>query len=129
MTQANFGCGRHGSDGSQPSAQHYHVVIQSQFSIARKKTEDVIASHPDKKFVPSYNIASFVNSIEKPRRIMLMVQAGPGTDATIQNLLPHLDKGDILIDGGNTFYKDTERRNAELANSGINFIGYGCFRW
>ncbi|EAC3883606.1 NADP-dependent phosphogluconate dehydrogenase, partial [Listeria monocytogenes] len=47
------------------------------------------------------------------------------TDATIQELLPHLDKGDILIDGGNTFFKDTVRRNEELANSGINFIGTG----
>ena len=65
----------------------------------------MIACHPDKNFVPSYDIESFVNSIEKPRRIMLMVQAGPGTDATIQALLPHLDKGDILIDGGNTFIK------------------------
>ena len=56
---------------------------------------------------------------------MLMVKAGPATDATIQELLPHLDKGDILIDGGNTFFKDTMRRNEELANSGINFIGTG----
>ncbi len=54
-----------------------------------------------------------------------MVKAGPATDATIQELLPHLDKGDILIDGGNTFFKDTMRRNEELANSGINFIGTG----
>ncbi len=54
-----------------------------------------------------------------------MVQAGPGTDATIQALLPHLDEGDILIDGGNTFYEDTIRRSKELANSGINFIGTG----
>jgi 6-phosphogluconate dehydrogenase len=125
MTQANFGV-----VGMAVMGRNLALNIESrgytvQFSIARKKTEDVIASHPDKKFVPSYDIASFVNSIEKPRRIMLMVQAGPGTDATIQNLLPHLDKGDILIDGGNTFYKDTERRNAELANSGINFIGTG----
>ena len=66
-----------------------------------------------------------MNAIEKPRRIMLMVKAGPATDATIQELLPHLDKGDILIDGGNTFFKDTMRRNEELANSGINFIGTG----
>ena len=64
-------------------------------------------------------------SLEKPRKIMLMVQAGKATDLTIQSLLPHLDKGDILIDGGNTFYKDTIRRNEELANSGINFIGTG----
>lgn len=48
-----------------------------------------------------------------------------GTDATIQALLPHLDEGDILIDGGNTFYEDTIRRSKELANSGINFIGTG----
>ncbi len=54
-----------------------------------------------------------------------MVKAGFATDATIQELLPHLDKGDILIDGGNTFFKDTVRRNEELANSGINFIGTG----
>ena len=54
-----------------------------------------------------------------------MVKAGEATDKTIQSLLPHLDKGDILIDGGNTFFKDTMRRNEMLANSGINFIGTG----
>ena len=126
MTQANFGVVGMAVMGRNLAlnieSRGYTVAI---FNRSKEKTEDVIASHPDKKFVPSYDIASFVNSIEKPRRIMLMVQAGPGTDATIQNLLPHLDKGDILIDGGNTFYKDTERRNAELANSGINFIGTG----
>ena len=55
----------------------------------------------------------------------MMVQAGHGTDATIQSLLPHLDQGDILIDGGNTFFEDTIRRSKELADSGINFIGTG----
>lgn len=66
-----------------------------------------------------------MNTIEKPRRIVMMVKAGKGTDATIQSLLPHLDQGDVLIDGGNTFYENTMRRNAELADSGINFIGTG----
>jgi 6-phosphogluconate dehydrogenase len=89
------------------------------------KTTDVVEEHPDKRFKATYTIEEFVDSIEKPRRIMLMVKAGPATDATIQELLPHLDKGDILIDGGNTFFKDTMRRNEELANSGINFIGTG----
>jgi len=70
-------------------------------------------------------VEEFVDSIEKPRRIVLMVQAGKGTDATIQSLLPHLDKGDVLIDGGNTFFKDTIRRSEVLADSGINFIGTG----
>lgn len=89
------------------------------------KTEAVVNEHPEKNFKATYTIEEFVQSLEKPRRIIMMVQAGKGTDATIQALLPHLDKGDILVDGGNTFFKDTMRRNEELANSGINFIGTG----
>ncbi|KRM19039.1 6-phosphogluconate dehydrogenase, decarboxylating [Ligilactobacillus hayakitensis DSM 18933 = JCM 14209] len=89
------------------------------------KTEQVVAEHPDKKLVPSYTIEEFVESLEKPRRIILMVKAGAPTDATIKSLLPHLDKGDVLIDGGNTYFEDTMRRNEELDNSGINFIGMG----
>ena len=108
MTKANFGVVGMAVMGRNLAlnieSRGYTVAI---FNRSKEKTEDVIACHPDKNFVPSYDIESFVNSIEKPRRIMLMVQAGPGTDATIQALLPHLDKGDILIDGGNTFYKDT----------------------
>ncbi|EOH89481.1 NADP-dependent phosphogluconate dehydrogenase [Enterococcus villorum] len=100
----------------------YSVAL---FNRTGSKTTDVVEEHPDKNFKATYTIEEFVDSIEKPRRILLMVKAGPATDATIQELLPHLDKGDILIDGGNTFFKDTIRRNEELANSGINFIGTG----
>ena len=100
----------------------YSVSI---FNRTASKTEEVAKEHGDKKLVPTYTIEEFVDSLEKPRRIMLMVQAGKATDLTIQSLLPHLDKGDILIDGGNTFFQDTIRRNEELANSGINFIGTG----
>ncbi|MBL5008283.1 NADP-dependent phosphogluconate dehydrogenase [Enterococcus lactis] len=100
----------------------YSVAL---FNRTGAKTTAVVEEHPDKNFRATYTIEEFVESIEKPRRILLMVKAGPATDATIQELLPHLDKGDILIDGGNTFFKDTMRRNEELANSGINFIGTG----
>lgn len=100
----------------------YSVAL---FNRTGVKTTAVVEEHPDKNFKATYTIEEFVESIEKPRRILLMVKAGPATDATIQELLPHLDKGDILIDGGNTFFKDTMRRNEELANSGINFIGTG----
>ena len=89
------------------------------------KTEEVVNENPDKNLKGTYSVEEFVDAIEKPRRIVLMVQAGRGTDATIQALLPHLDKGDVLIDGGNTFFQDTIRRNNELADSGINFIGTG----
>lgn len=126
MTKANFGVVGMAVMGRNLAlnveSRGYTVAI---YNRSANKTEDVIASHPEKKFLPSYDVESFVSSIEKPRRIMLMVQAGPGTDATIQALLPYLDKGDILIDGGNTFYKDTIRRSEELANSEINFIGTG----
>ncbi|MHC5374210.1 NADP-dependent phosphogluconate dehydrogenase [Enterococcus sp. LJL120] len=100
----------------------YSVAI---YNRSREKTETVIAENPTKNLHPSYSVADFTASLEKPRQIILMVQAGAGTDATIQALLPHLEAGDILIDGGNTFFKDTMRRNQELADSGINFIGTG----
>lgn len=100
----------------------YKVAI---FNRTGSKTEQVVADHPDKNLVPSYTIKDFVDSLEKPRRIILMVKAGAPTDATIKSLLPYLDKGDVLIDGGNTFFEDTMRRNAELDDSGINFIGMG----
>ncbi len=89
------------------------------------KTEAVVEKNSDKNLKATYSVEEFVNAIEKPRRIVLMVKAGKGTDATIQSLLPHLDQGDVLIDGGNTFFENTMRRNAELADSGINFIGTG----
>lgn len=100
----------------------YTVAI---FNRTGSKTEAVMKDHAEKKLVPSYTIEDFVNSLEKPRRIIMMVQAGRGTDAVIAQLLPLLDQGDVLIDGGNTFFEDTIRRNAELDKSGINFIGMG----
>jgi 6-phosphogluconate dehydrogenase len=63
--------------------------------------------------------------LEKPRRILMMVPAGPAVDSAILHLKPHLEAGDILIDGGNSFFLDTERRNKELAAEGFNFVGMG----
>ena len=91
----------------------------------RERTDEMMRDHSEKKLVPSYTIEDFVNSLEKPRRILMMVQAGKGTDAVINELLPLLDKGDVLIDGGNTNFHDTMARNAKLDESGINFIGMG----
>jgi 6-phosphogluconate dehydrogenase len=91
----------------------------------RNRTDEMMKDHSDKKLVPSYTIKDFVDSLEKPRRILLMVKAGKPTDAVIDELLPLLDKGDVLIDGGNTNFHDTMARNAKLDKSGINFIGMG----
>ncbi|WP_208558627.1 NADP-dependent phosphogluconate dehydrogenase [Marinilactibacillus kalidii] len=100
----------------------YSVSI---YNRTNAKTDLVISENPGKNLVATYELEEFVQSLEQPRQILLMVQAGKGTDAVIQQLLPFLDKGDILVDGGNTFYKDTIRRSEELAESGINFIGTG----
>lgn len=100
-----------------------HVVAI--FNRTGSKTEKVIADHPDKKLVPSYDLNNFVNSIAQPRKIILMVKAGKPTDSVIDQLLPLLDRGDILIDAGNTYFEDTIRRNEKLDASGINFIGMG----
>lgn len=119
-------CCRNGCNGENLAlnveSRGYTVAI---YNRTTSKTEEVYKEHQDKNLVLTKTLEEFVGSLEKPRRIMLMVQAGAATDATIKSLLPLLDKGDILIDGGNTHFPDTMRRNAELADSGINFIGTG----
>ena len=72
-----------------------------------------------------YSLQELVDSLESPRRVMLMVKAGDPVDQTIAQLKPLLDKGDLIIDGGNSFYRDTERRAIALAAEGINYIGTG----
>lgn len=91
-----------------------------------ERTEEFLANEAKgKNFVGAKTIEEFVNSLEKPRKIMLMVKAGPATDATIESLRPYLEEGDILIDGGNTLFEDTMRRNKMLDETGIHFIGTG----
>ncbi len=100
-----------------------HAV--SIFNRSREKTDEVMAEHADKQLVPAYSLQEFVDSLQKPRKILLMVKAGAGTDAVIDELKPLLDKGDVLIDGGNTQFNDTIRRNKDLAEAGLHFIGTG----
>ncbi|WJF92086.1 NADP-dependent phosphogluconate dehydrogenase [Paraburkholderia bonniea] len=97
----------------------------SVYNRSREKTEELVAEFPERKLVPAYTLEDFVASLESPRRILLMVKAGEPTDATIAALRPLLAPGDILIDGGNTHFTDTIRRNKELAQAGLHFIGTG----
>ncbi len=100
----------------------YKVSI---FNRSSEKTNKVIAEHAESGLHPTFTIEEFVNSLEKPRKIILMVKAGDATDKTIQSVLPFLEKGDILIDGGNTYFQDTIRRSNELEAAGIHFMGVG----
>ncbi|WP_243290165.1 NADP-dependent phosphogluconate dehydrogenase [Bacillus sp. FJAT-47783] len=97
----------------------------SVYNRSSEKTEEMLKEAKGKNVIGTYSIEEFVQSLETPRKILLMVKAGAPTDATIEQLLPHLEEGDILIDGGNTYFKDTQRRNQLLAERGIHFIGTG----
>ena len=79
----------------------------------------------EKNFVGCRDIESLVQSLERPRKIMLMIKAGNPVDQMISQLIPHLEKGDIIIDGGNSNYTDSERRVEELYQHGLYFVGCG----
>lgn len=97
----------------------------SVYNRSPEKTEALLKEYPGEKLTATYSIEEFVQSLERPRKIMLMVMAGKPTDETIEHLVPLLDEGDILIDGGNSYFEDTRRRNKALEARGIRFIGTG----
>lgn len=91
-----------------------------------EKTEAFMAQRAHGKQVKAtYSIEDFVASIERPRKIMIMVKAGAPVDAVIEQLKPLLEPGDIIIDGGNSFHEDTARRSRELTSHDLNFVGMG----
>jgi 6-phosphogluconate dehydrogenase len=90
-----------------------------------EKTKEILEENPGKNLKGAFSVEEFVQSLETPRRILIMVKAGKPTDDTINQLLPYLDQGDILIDGGNAYFPDTQRRNKELEAKGFRFIGTG----
>jgi len=92
----------------------------------REFLADCQANEPSFERVSGYTeLSDFVQAIKRPRKIVLLVKAGDATDATINALVPHLESGDIIIDGGNAHWLDTIRREKELAAKGLNFIGSG----
>ena len=95
------------------------------YNRSAEKTNELLAEAQGKDFVGTYNIEEFVQSLEIPRKILIMVKAGQPTDDTINQLVPFLDQGDILIDGGNAYFPDTQRRNKDLQAQGFRFIGAG----
>ena len=78
-----------------------------------------------KNFIGAYSLEELIASLEKPRRIFMMVKAGKAVDDLIESLLPYLEEGDILIDGGNSHFPDTARRTAYVESKGFLYIGTG----
>ena len=113
-----------GSNIARNFANNGHTVAV--YNRTTAKTEKFMEDFGDTgNFVPSETIADFVKSLESPRRALIMVQAGAGTDAVISQLAEEMDEGDIIIDGGNALYTDTIRREAEMSERGLNFVGAG----
>jgi len=83
----------------------------------------------NKGFVGTKSIEEFIDALSRPRKIILLVKAGDPVDQFIDMLVPHLDKGDLIIDGGNSNYMDTIRRSESITEKGFLFIGTGVFRW
>ncbi|MHB8964204.1 MAG: NADP-dependent phosphogluconate dehydrogenase [Saccharofermentanales bacterium] len=104
-------------------AEHgYSVAVYNRSS---EKTNELRADAGGLDLAGTYTIEEFVQALETPRRIILMVKAGDAVDQMIGQLLPLLDKGDLIIDCGNSYYADTVRRNRELRLQGFHYMGTG----
>jgi 6-phosphogluconate dehydrogenase len=97
----------------------------SVFNRSPDATQSFVAMHPGKRLRGATTLEAFVAGLKRPRTVMLMVKAGAAVDAVIEQLLPLLEKDDIVIDGGNSLYTDTERSSAALAARGLRFVGAG----
>jgi 6-phosphogluconate dehydrogenase len=101
----------------------YSVAV---FNRTTSKVDELLAGRAKgKKFVGCHSLEELVGALARPRKIMMMVKAGPAVDDLIESLIPLCEPGDILIDGGNTYYKDTERRTKYVESKGLLFCGTG----
>ena len=98
----------------------YSVVV---YNRTEQKTREFVARHTE--ISAAYNLKEFMGSIGQPRKVLLMVTAGSAVDATINSLGDLLARGDVLMDGGNSHFQDTERRCIDLEKRGVNYLGMG----
>jgi 6-phosphogluconate dehydrogenase len=127
MTQQNFGL-----IGLAVMGENLALNVErngfslSVYNRSREKTDAFLADRAvGKNIVGTFSIEEFVASLERPRKILIMVKAGGPVDAVIDQLKPLLEPGDMIIDGGNSLYEDTDRRVADLESTGLRFIGMG----
>jgi len=105
-------------------ARHGHTVALHNRTASR--AEELVRDYGSEgDFIASTDLPGFVASLAKPRRVVIMVKAGAATDAVIQELVPLLEEGDIVVDAGNAHFEDTRRRERELRDQGLHFVGTG----
>jgi len=118
------GLGVMGRNLARNFARHGYTVALHNRTASR--TTDMVSQFGDEgTFVPAQSAQEFVDALERPRRLVIMVNAGEATDAVIDEFAPLLESGDMIIDGGNAHFKDTRRREAKLKDQGLHFVGMG----
>ena len=118
------GLGVMGRNLARNFARHGYATALHNRTTAR--TDAIMAEFGHEgTFVPAHTAQEFVASLERPRRLVIMVNAGAATDAVIEEFAPLLEPGDMIIDGGNAHFLDTRRREAALREAGLHFVGMG----
>jgi len=126
VAQAQFGMiglGVMGQNLAQNIEEHGFPVAV--WNLETEWVDRFVSENGGKKFIGTKTFEEFTRAIERPRRIMIMIKAGKPVDQTIEKIRPHLEDGDILIDGGNSWFKDTEERTKRLEPTRIHFVGSG----
>ena len=118
------GLGVMGRNLARNFARHGYTVALHNRTASR--TTDMVRQFGEEgEFVPAQTAEEFTRALERPRRLVIMVNAGAATDAVIDEFAPLLEDGDMIIDGGNAHFKDTRRREAKLKERGLHFVGMG----
>ncbi|MCE9547962.1 MAG: decarboxylating NADP(+)-dependent phosphogluconate dehydrogenase [Planctomycetia bacterium] len=103
-----------------------HGYTVAVFNRTTEKVDELLAGRgKGKKFVGCHTVQQLVDALVKPRKVMMLIKAGPAVDQVIEELLPLLSPGDVIIDGGNSYYTDTERRTTEVEAKGLLYVGTG----
>jgi 6-phosphogluconate dehydrogenase len=103
---------------------HNHGFSVSVYNRTAERTQNLVAGKGH-DLHPTYDIAEFVGSLARPRKVFLMVQAGAPVDAVLAQVRPHLEAGDVVMDGGNSFFQDTNRRTKDMEAAGFHYFGVG----
>ena len=126
MNRAQFGMIGLGVMGSNLALNvEEHGFTVAVWNLEPERVREFGSEHAGKKFAATTELEDFVRAVARPRRIMMMIKAGRPVDQMIDRLLPMLDEGDVLIDGGNSWFKETQERTARVAASGLHFVGSG----
>lgn len=118
-----IGLGTMGGNLARNIANHaFNIGV---YNRTAAKTSEFVEKYNHPHLYPFYELKEFVRSLERPRKVIVMVDAGKAVDAVISELTPLLNKGDLIIDCGNSYFKDTQRRSAQLTEQGMHFLGCG----